>query len=261
MSEHFGKVNVLGVDISVVRKVDIHRFIQSAIDGSRHDLVLNANAHCLNLAYKRPWLQEFLNSAPIVFADGFGVILAARILGYILPERITYADWIWDLCEEWEGKGYGLFFLGAKRGVAEQAASILKQRFLRLNVRGCQHGYFDKSEDSAENSAVIDRINSSQVDILIVGFGMPLQEKWLRDNYSKLNVNIALTGGAVFDYVSGKLRRGPAWMTDHGLEWLSRLIIEPQRLWSRYVIGNPLFIYRVLKQRFGSAYRTYNVGE
>ena len=95
------------------------------------------------------------------------------------------------------------------------------------------------------------RTNAVKPNILIVGFGTPLKERWLMENWDRIEVNVALTGGAVFDYVSGELRRAPRWMTDHGLEWLARLIIEPCRLWKRYLIGNPLFLWRVLKQRLG----------
>lgn len=80
---------------------------------------------------------------------------------------------------------------------------------------------------------------------------MPLQERWLLENYDRLDVHVVMTGGAVFDYISGELRRGPQWMTDNGLEWMARLLIEPRRLWKRYIIGNPLFLWRVIRQRLG----------
>jgi len=96
---------------------------------------------------------------------------------------------------------------------------------------------------------VLKEINASRPDMLLVGFGMPLQERWLMQNWNRINARVALTGGAVFDYVSGELRRGPRILTDNSFEWLARLLIEPKRLWRRYVIGNPLFLLRVLKQR------------
>ena len=80
---------------------------------------------------------------------------------------------------------------------------------------------------------------------------MPLQEHWLMENWHRIESNIALTGGAVFDYVSGDLRRAPRWMNENGLEWLGRLVIEPRRLWRRYLVGNPHFLYRVFRQRLG----------
>ena len=167
-----------------------------------------------------------------------------------MPQRITYADWIWQLAEFAEARNFSLFFLGAQPGVADRAAARLKERFPRLRIVGTQHGYFSKEAGNAENESVVDRINRLRPNILIVGFGMPLQERWLMDNWDRIQADIGLTGGAVFDYVSGEVPRTSSWMTDHGLEWLGRLIIEPRRLWRRYLIGNPLFIWRVMKQRF-----------
>jgi N-acetylglucosaminyldiphosphoundecaprenol N-acetyl-beta-D-mannosaminyltransferase len=106
------------------------------------------------------------------------------------------------------------------------------------------------SPEHPENESVIAIINRLRPNILIVGFGMPLQERWLMENWDRIHANIGLTGGAVFDYISGNVPRAPRWMTDHGFEWLGRLLVEPSRLWRRYLIGNPLFIWRIMKQRF-----------
>jgi N-acetylglucosaminyldiphosphoundecaprenol N-acetyl-beta-D-mannosaminyltransferase len=100
---------------------------------------------------------------------------------------------------------------------------------------------------------VVEEINTAAPDILLVGLGMPLQERWLMENAHKLDAGATLTGGAVFDYVSGRLSRGPRLLTSHGFEWLARLLVEPRRLWRRYLLGNPLFILRVLKQRLGAS--------
>lgn len=124
-------------------------------------------------------------------------------------------------------------------------------KYPQFQVVGTHDGYFDKSVDSQENQMVIEKINKVRPNILLVGFGMPVQEYWLQENWEKIDTNIALTGGAVFDYLSGELRRAPRWMTDHGLEWLGRLIIEPRRLWKRYIIGLPLFFLRVLLFKLG----------
>lgn len=246
-------IEILGVHVHPLTVEQLHNYLAWAIDTNQHQLVLHVNVHALNLAERQPWLHEFFNRAEIVFCDGAGVILGARILGYYIPERITYADWIWQLGEFAEQNHYSLFFLGAKPGIAEKAAARLQERFPAIQITGVQHGYFDKSAHHPENEAVIDAINSAKPDILLVGMGMPLQERWLCDNWDRVESNIALTGGAVFDYLSGELQRAPRWMTDHSLEWLGRLIIEPQRLWKRYLVGNPQFLWSVLKEKsFGS---------
>jgi len=178
-------------------------------------------------------------------------MLGAKLLGHHIPERITYADWLWQLAAFAEPRQISFYFLGGRPGIAEKAAQQLQLRYPNLQIVGFQHGYFDKGEDSVENQAVIQAINQAKPDILLVGFGMPLQEQWLQENWERIDAKIALTGGAVFDYISGELRRAPRWMTDYGFEWLGRLLIEPRRLWQRYVVGNPVFLWRVLGQRLG----------
>jgi N-acetylglucosaminyldiphosphoundecaprenol N-acetyl-beta-D-mannosaminyltransferase len=244
-------IDILGVQITIIDVTNLHMSLNQSIRENEKRLYLHANAMGLNIAYEYPWFRDFLNTAKVVFCDGVGIMLAARILGYPIPPRITYADWIWQLAEFAESNDFSLFFLGSQPGIAEMAASRLKEYFPGINIVGVHHGFFDKQRESITNKRVIRMINSVKPAILVVGFGMPLQEKWLMENWSRIDVNVALTGGAVFDYASGNLRRAPRLLTDHGFEWLGRLIIEPHRLWKRYVFGNPLFIWRVLKQRFG----------
>jgi len=247
------RVEVLGVGVDPLTVEELHAEILrlTRVDGL--SLVLNANAHCLNLCYRDAALRGFLNSADVVFCDGAGVMLAARILGGHIPERITYADWVWRLAAFAEKQGLSLYLLGARPGVARKSARRLRERYTGLKIAGVHHGYFDHASWSPENDAVVREINASAPDILLIGLGMPLQERWLMQNQDRLNAGVALTGGAVFDYVSGGLRRGPRLLTDNGLEWLARFLVEPRRLWRRYLIGNPLFLARVLRKRFGKA--------
>jgi N-acetylglucosaminyldiphosphoundecaprenol N-acetyl-beta-D-mannosaminyltransferase len=239
---------LLGVGINPVTVSDIHDEIDRVIRSGGHELVLNVNAHCMNLAYERPALRHFLNTARITFCDGAGVLFAARLAGIHLPDRITYADWMWKLAEHTAVMGHSMFFLGGQPGIAALASERLCAAVPGLKIVGVHHGHFPKEKGGPENLKVIDEINRSRANIVVIGFGMPLQEEWLRENWADLNCNIALTGGAVFDYVSGTLRRGPRIMTNNGFEWLARLIIEPRRLWTRYLIGNPRFLLRVVKE-------------
>lgn len=240
---------MLGVGVDPVTVGELHAEIDHFIRQESHALVLNANVHCLNLAYKDRRLRDLLNGAEIVFCDGSGVMLAARLLGRRIPERITYADWMWQLADFAASRGFSLYFLGARPDIARKAAEQLKKRHPELKIAGIRHGYFDRTPGSPENEAVVEEINAVTPDILVLGFGMPLQESWLINNWSRVDARVALTGGAVFDYVSGELRRGPKILTDNGFEWLARLLIEPGRLWRRYVVGNPIFLLRVLRQR------------
>jgi N-acetylglucosaminyldiphosphoundecaprenol N-acetyl-beta-D-mannosaminyltransferase len=243
--------SVLGIQLSTCDQAELLDAIGQGIKTDNKMTVLSGNVHSFNLAYRQSWLRDFFNQADIVRLDGAGVRLGAWILGHQTPSRMTWADFAWDLAVYAEQQEINIFFLGAHPGIADKAAAKLKARYPDLHIVGTHHGYFDKTPGSPENEAVIAEINAVKPNILIVGFGMPLQERWLMENWERIDANVALTGGAVFDYVSGELQRAPRWMTDNGLEWLGRLIIEPRRLWKRYIIGNPLFLWRVFKQKLG----------
>jgi N-acetylglucosaminyldiphosphoundecaprenol N-acetyl-beta-D-mannosaminyltransferase len=148
-------------------------------------------------------------------------------------------------CQQYD---LSLFLLAGKPGVAEVAAGKLKTVAPDLEI-ATHHGYFQKT--GSENEQVIARINAFRPDILYVGFGMPLQEKWIKNNIDRVETKVFLPLGACLDFYTGQVYRGPRWLTDHGLEWLARLLTEPRRLWRRYLIGNPRFLGRVLKQRLG----------
>jgi N-acetylglucosaminyldiphosphoundecaprenol N-acetyl-beta-D-mannosaminyltransferase len=251
LGESPSRVNVLGVGVDPVTVGELHAGIKRLLLSGERGTILNVNANCLNLLYEDDALRGFFGDADLVFCDGAGVMLAARLLGGRIPERITYADWAWRLAAFARAEGLSLFLLGAGPGVAQRAARELRGRFPGLDVSGVEHGFFDHTPGSPENEAVLRAIDAARPDILIVGMGMPLQERWLMENRHRIDAGVALTGGAVFDYVSGGLRRGPRLLTDNGFEWLARLLLEPRRLWRRYLIGNPLFLLRVIGQRFG----------
>jgi N-acetylglucosaminyldiphosphoundecaprenol N-acetyl-beta-D-mannosaminyltransferase len=242
-------IEVLGVAIAPLSLRQILAIIQHTVAHRQRLLITYVNAHALNVASTTPWFRMFLNQCDIVFCDGFGVKWGARLLGYHIPQRFTPPDWIDRLAHMASQHGFSLFLVGSRPGIAAKTANLLQARYPDLRIVGTHHGYFDKTPDSQENTAVVQAINASSPDILIVGLGTLLQEQWLKENWQHIDARVALTVGAAFDYVSGEVVRGPKWMTDHGLEWLSRLVIEPRRLWRRYVVGNPLFLWRIFKQR------------
>jgi N-acetylglucosaminyldiphosphoundecaprenol N-acetyl-beta-D-mannosaminyltransferase len=185
-----GRVDVLGVGVDALTVEDLHAEIGRLVRGRSCGLVLNANARCLNLCYEDSALRAFFNGAEIVFCDGAGVMLAARILGRRIPERITYADWTWRLAPFAAAEGFSLFLLGARPGVAQAAADKLKERHPDLKIVGVHHGYFDHWAGAPESEAVVREINAAAPDILLVGLGMPLQEYWLMENAHRLGLRL-----------------------------------------------------------------------
>lgn len=241
------EMSLLGLPMHRAGVDEVHAFIDETVSRGEKAVLLNLNVHCVNLAMRHEWLHEFIRTVHLVFCDGDGVRLGLRLLGYSPPPKVTYNEWLWRLAALCEARGHSLFLLGGRPGVADEAARNLLARHPSLRLLGVQDGYFDKA--GPENRSVIDRINAASPDILLVCFGMPLQERWLFDNWGRVRAHVFLKGGAALDYASGRLRKAPAWMVHAHLEWLFRLGQEPRRLFARYVLGNPLFLYRVLRER------------
>lgn len=234
--------SIVGVPVHPIGLQTLLRLIGQTIGKHQQATVMYANAYAVNLAQREPAFRKALHQATIVFCDGYGVWLAAQLLGTPLPERLTPPDWIMQLAKNANEHQYRLFLLGAKPGVAAAAAQTLHFHFPQLEITS-QHGYFDPH--GAENDAVIEKINRAAPDILLVGMGMPRQEIWIQENLHRHSVPIVIAVGALFDYLAGHLKRGPRWLTDSGGEWLSRLYSEPRRLWRRYLLGNPIFLWLV----------------
>jgi len=242
-------IDILGVRIDRISRSCLIRSVENFAASGIRRRVMYANVHVLNVAHHDSNLRRILNQADLVYCDGAGIKLGARILGKYLPERMTGADWIHDLCQACQKTGMSMYLLGGEPGVAADAARVLATRYPGLGIVGTHHGHYD--HDGPENDALIAKINTLHPDILLVGFGTPLQEKWIDQHFEELQVPVVWAVGALVDFVTGKKPRAPRWMLDHGLEWLYRLWTEPRRLWKRYIIGNFLFIWRVFKQRFG----------
>lgn len=209
-------------------------------------LIYYVNADCMLISFKDKEYCSILNKADCVYSDGAGVVLGARIMGKSIPKRSTAADFMPRFCEVFAEYGFRIFLLGAKMGVAEEAAEKLVKRIPHLKIAGTHHGYFNKED----TGGVIAKINSVKPDLLLVGFGAPIQEKWIYRNINSLDVSVAWGVGGLFDFISGRTWRGPSWLLDNGFEWLCRLIAEPKRLWYRYLVGNARFVFSVLNRRF-----------
>jgi len=240
---HLGRISLLGIQITDCTTSELNDYICDTIASGRREAILNVNAHCMNLAWTLPWLRTYLNQTDVVFCDGDGVRLGARLAGKRIREKITYNRWIWSIAAVSASRGHRWYFVGGRPGVAEEAADRLRARFPSLQIVGCHPGYF-AGPDEVER--LIADINRQAPHILLLGMGMPVQEAWLADHLSRLRVNVALTGGAVFDYVSGRRRITPDVFRRLKLEWLYRWLEEPRRLFWRYAAGNPLFMARVL---------------
>ncbi len=210
----------------------------------RKSLLAFVNPDCLNIAYTHESYRAVLQNAARVLPDGIGVKIGCRMLGVGLAANVNGTDLFPRLCERAAREDLPLFLLGARPGIAEQMAENMRQRHPALVVAGIQHGYFDPGEETA----IIDRINASGARILLVAFGVPRQELWLARHHERLLPPVRMGVGGLFDFYSGRIPRAPLWLREIGFEWVWRLAQEPGRMWRRYLLGNPLFLYRVWRQ-------------
>jgi N-acetylglucosaminyldiphosphoundecaprenol N-acetyl-beta-D-mannosaminyltransferase len=208
--------------------------------------VMYVNAHVVNQSRVTPGLSSALRRADLVYCDGYGVRLAARALHAEVPYRMTGADWIWTLAAICSVSGHSLYLLGSEPPIASAAAARLRSWYPELRVAGAHHGFF--AVDSPHNERVLEDIRDHAPHIVLVGMGSPKQELWVDRYADELGGAVVWTVGALFDYVSGHILRAPRWLADNGLEWIFRLAIEPRRMWRRYLIGNPVFLSRVLAE-------------
>ena len=203
------------------------------------------NADCMNKCFNDNDYHQTLRNMNQVYPDGIGVRLASQMFGNGVKDNINGTDLFPLLCERLTDTSHSIYLLGARKGVAEATAANMVERYPGLNIAGHQDGYFTPEEEDE----VINRINASGAGVLMVAMGAPQQEKWIARNRARLNVSILMGVGGLFDFYSGRISRAPVWIREVGMEWVWRLLQEPGRMWRRYVVGNPLFLYRVWRQK------------
>ncbi len=232
------RIDNLTMDESIRRILDLARR-----PGGRQ--VCFVNADCANIAFRDPDYRQLLNQADLVLADGIGMKVAGRLLGQDIRENVNGTDMFPRLCAALARDRRRLFLLGARPGVAEAVRDWIGEHHPEVRVCGVHHGYFPPEECPA----VLAGIRRARPDILLVAFGAPRQEKWLRDYLAATGAGVGIGVGGLFDFYSGLRPRAPQWMRDIGMEWLWRLRQEPGRMWKRYVVGNVVFLWRVLRER------------
>ncbi|MBR2509954.1 MAG: WecB/TagA/CpsF family glycosyltransferase [Lentisphaeria bacterium] len=215
--------------------------IDTLVKSKKSHHIAFINAHCLNIACKNEGYRQILNNCSVVFADGIGAKIGAKMLGFKVEENVNGTDMFPLLAQ----KPYRIYLFGGAPGVAATALENAKKINGKAEFVGCADGFFrEKSEEK-----IFAELAELEVDILLVAMGVPKQEEWINANLSKLPPCAAIGVGGLLDFVSERIPRAPMWMRKLNIEWCFRLYCEPARLFKRYIIGNPLFILRVLKSK------------
>ncbi len=248
------KLDVLGVsviDTTMEHALSLMEEIVRSAD-RRARSVYFVNAHTLNVAWEDPAYREVLRSADHVFGDGTGVRWAVRALhGRIFRDNVNGTDLIPLLFATRAHRGYRYYLLGNSAERIERAAAYARRTFTGWTLAGHHHGYLD----DLDQRAVVEQINASRADMLLVGMGNPRQELWIDRYKADLRVPLCIGVGGLTDYWSGDLERAPLWMRRVGYEWVHLLISQPKKA-RRYLVGNPQFLLRVaqtLAQRVGTS--------
>ncbi len=242
--QEFDKIDILGVPVAKLSRESLFAFYDRILGENVKGWIGYVNIHTVNLAHEQEWFLNYLRHSLLNYCDGNGVRLGSLLLGERIPIRFTLADHWNLLCEHFENNGTSVYFLGTKPEIIEKAVQNVRKVHPELNILGWHHGFFP----IFNGIDVVSQINKLKPDILFVGMGMPIQEKWIQKNIASLNVKVAWSAGGLFDFLAGVRERPPEFISRIGFEWLYRLLQEPTRLWRRYLIGNPLFLYRIVRQ-------------
>ena len=237
-------ISILGVGINNLSLLEAARLISDeARDRRKLTRIMFVNTECLNVAYGNQNYKRLLHEADYVFGDGAGIRYACKFTRQKILDNVNGTDLYPLLCECAALNNQSIFLLGGKPGIARAAALRTQRRYPGLKIAGFHDGYFNK----AEAPEIVKSINATGADILLVAMGTPGQESWIDEYQQSLNAGVAIGVGGLLDFVARKINRAPNWVRQLGFEWIIRLINEPLRLLRRYVVGNPLFLFRVLR--------------
>lgn len=234
---------ILGVrvhDLDMETVMDqVRRYIH---DGGPH-MIVTADSSGIVRAQDDEEFREIVNQADLVTADSSGILVAARWLRTPLKGRVSGVDVAWEMCRMAAEQGFSVYLFGARPGVAEKAADRLRAAFPGLQIAGTRDGYFGEEEEAA----IVESVRRSGAKALLVALGIPRQEKWIRQHLHELGVCVAMGVGGSFEVFSGNVKRAPAWMQRHGLEWAYRLSKDPRKI--SKVAALPRFVGLVLRDK------------
>ena len=238
---------ILGIPVANLDFETAVRLLRGFIAEKRFTKIAFLNAHNANVACSDAEFADALRDF-LILADGIGVDIAAEILyGEAFPANLNGTDFIPALLEA-EPRPLTIALLGAKRANAEAAAAKFSEFAPHHRFVVIHDGYFSAQQEPL----ILEKIEELRPDILLVAMGVPRQEFWIAKNIMPYHCTMPMAVGALLDFVSGAIPRAPKWVRQLRLEWVFRLVVEPSRLWRRYIFGNPVFLTRVLRQRFFS---------
>jgi N-acetylglucosaminyldiphosphoundecaprenol N-acetyl-beta-D-mannosaminyltransferase len=244
------RTNILGVGVSAIAMQQAVDQIACWIEHGVRSYVVVCPVYTVMQCRERPDLRQIVNRAGMVTPDGMPLVFLSRWMGHKHVSRVYGPDLMLAFSERSAQRGYRQFYYGGAPGVADELAGVLADRFPGLQVAGTYSPPF-RDVGEMEDEAVIEQINAASPDVIWVGLGSPKQDYWVARHRDLLAAPVLIAIGAAFDFHTGRVSQAPKWMQRSALEWLYRLLVEPKRLWKRYLVYNPLFILAMLGQVLG----------
>jgi len=250
MAAELERVNVLGVGVSAIDMDMALARIDAWIEQRDRHYVCVCPVHSIMECRRSSEVRKIFNGAGMVTPDGMPVVWVARMMGQPHVRRVYGPDLMLAELEASVARGHRHFFYGGGPGVAERLASSMRARFAGIDIAGLHEPPFAPLDElcTAETAALI---NAAKPDIVWVGMSSPKQDRWMARMRPQLDAPVLIGVGAAFDFLSGTVKQAPRWMQRSGLEWLYRLGTDPRRLWRRYLVDNPWFVWDVVLQMTG----------
>ncbi len=223
--------------------------VEQMIAADRKAYVVAINVDVVVKIEEDPYLKKVVDKADLVLVDGKPLVWISRLHDNPVKAKISGSDLVPVLCRKAAEKGYRIFILGGKDGVAKAAETKLQQMYPKIQIAGVYAPPFGFEKDVEELNHINTMITDAHPDILITCFGCPKQEKWIYENIDKYEAKVSVCAGATVDFLAGTVKRAPKWMSDHGLEWLYRFMQEPRRLFKRYFIDDIQILKLIVKYR------------
>lgn len=221
--------------------------IEQMIGADKKSYVVAINVDVVMKIEEDSYLKKVVDNADMVLVDGKPLVWISKLHGKPLKAKISGSDLVPLLCEVAAEKGYRIFIIGGKDGIAEQAKEKLENRLPKIKIVGTYAPPFGFEKNESELEKINQMISEAHPDLLIACFGCPKQEKWIYENIEKYNAKVSVCAGATVDFLAGNVKRAPRWMSDHGLEWFYRFTQEPKRMFKRYFVDDTKIVKLIFK--------------
>lgn len=223
--------------------------IERMIETDKKSYVVAINVDVVMKIEKDAYLKNIVDNASMVLVDGKPLVWISKLYGKPLKAKISGSDLVPLLCEVAAEKGYKIFIIGGKDGIAEQAKEKLESQLPKIKIVGTYAPPFGFEKDESELNKINQMISKAHPDLLITCFGCPKQEKWIYENIEKYDAKVSVYAGATVDFLAGNVKRAPHWMSEHGLEWFYRFLQEPKRMFKRYFVDDVKVIGLIKKYK------------